>query len=184
VLRKDVLWVGGSAGAAFALLGVLMITGTPRKPLPTENPAWNRGAIGATYVGSQLREIDKAHSSLIISYDLANDTDTDYRLADGPGVLILCRLRADKSLSQEQPVRLSYPVFLPAKQHARIAVEINEPFAWPTEKDPAYGDKVRDFIKRRLENIGEFVVFDEANRRQLELPGAWEALQDSSPANN
>ena len=184
MLRKDVLWVGGSAVAALALVGELMIVGSPRKPSPPEKTVWNQGAIGAVYVGSQLKELDKAHSSLIISYDLENGTDSDYRLSEGPGVMILCRLRGGKSLSQEQPARLSYPVFLPAKQHARLAVEITQPFAWPAERDAAYDAKIRGFVKRRLENIGEFVVFDEANHRQLELPGAWEALQDTPQASD
>ena len=181
MLRKDVLWVGGSASVALALLGVLAVARYPSEPAAGQNAAWSQGAISATFVGSQLKELDKAHSSLIISYDLQNDTDMDYRLTEGLGLLILCRLRGDKSLSQEQPVRLSYPVFLPAKQRARLAVEITQPFAWPAEKDPASEGKIRDFVKRRLENIAAFVVFDEENHRQFELPGAWEGLHASSP---
>lgn len=182
MLRKDVLWVGGSASVALALLGVLAVARYPSEPAPGQNAAWSPGGVSTTFVGSQLKELDRAHSSLIISYDLQNDTDTDYRLTEGPGLLILCRLKGNKSLTQEQPVRLSYPVFLPAKQRARLAVEITQPFAWPAEKDPASDGKIRDFVKRRLENIAAFIIFDEDNHRQFELPGAWEALNDSSPA--
>lgn len=163
------------------MLGVLVFMGPSLKRSPREDSTmWNQAAIRATYVGSQLKEIDSAHSSLIISYDVENGTDSDYRLTDGPGVLILSRLKSDGSLSQEQPIRLSYPVFLPAKQHARLALEITQSFAWPKEEDPASLDKLRNFVRRRLENVGEFVLFDEHDRSQIQLPSAWEELQDAS----
>src|SRR5438034_1393747 len=147
VPRKNLLLIVGFAGAGLLVLIVLMFTGSVFKPWRSEpSNSWNREAIQATYVASQLRQIDKAHSTLVLSYDLENNTDLDYRVADGPGVVILSRLKSDGSLSQEQPIRLGYPVFLPAKQRARIAVEITQPLAWPVQDDPAYEDKLRDFV--------------------------------------
>lgn len=178
---KDVLWVVGSAGVA--LLGITLVTGngTILKRSPRQEPAvWNQGTINAGYIGSQLREIDKTRASLIISYDLENNTDSDYRLADGPNVVILTRLKSDGSYSQDQPIRLSYPVFLPARQHARLAVEITQPFNWPSDTDSGSIEKLRDFVKQRLENVGEFVLFDEASHRQLELPSGWDQLEEVS----
>src|SRR5262249_23495037 len=128
--------------------------------------------IKATYVGSQLKEADKAHATLFISYDLENNTDLDYRLAD-TGVLIMSQLKSNGSLSQEETIRLSYPVFLPARRRVRIAIEDRRPFVWPAEKDPLLEDKLKDFVKQRLENTDKFVLFDEANRCQVELPRAW-----------
>jgi hypothetical protein len=177
-------WVVVSAGAALLLWGAFAVA-PPFKHSPRqEPPAWSQGTIRASYVGSQLKEIDKTRSSLMISYDLENDSDSDYRLTDGPGVIILSRLKSDGSYSQEQPVRLGYPVFVPAKQHARLAIEITQPFTWPAESDPAYLDKMRDFVRRRLEDVGEFVLFDDANHRQLELPSGWAQLQDTSQASD
>jgi hypothetical protein len=143
-------------------------------------PRWNRAAIRAAYVSSQLKEIDKTRASLIISYDLENNTASDYRLANGPSVLILSRMKSGGSLSQEQPVRLSYPVFLPARQQARLALEITQPFSWPAKEDPAGLDKIREFVRHRLENVGDFVLFDEASHGQVELPSAWGALEGMS----
>ena len=178
---KDVLWVVGSAGAA--LLGISLVTGNStlfKRPPRVEPPAWNQGTINAGYIGSQLREIDKTRASLVISYDLENNTDSDYRLADGPSVVILSRLKSDGSYSQDQPIRLSYPVFLPARQHARLAVEITQPFNWPSDTDSGSIEKLRSFVKQRLQNVGEFVLFDEANHRQLELPSGWDQLGEMS----
>jgi hypothetical protein len=183
VPRKNLLLIAGFAGTGLLVLIVLMFTGSVFKPWRSEpSNSWNREAIQATYVASQLRQVDKARSTLVLSYDLENNSDVDYRVADGPGVLILSRLKSDGSLSQEQPIRLSYPVFLPAKQRARIAVEITQPLAWPVQDDPAYEDKLRDFVKQRLANVGAFVLFDESSHRQIELPGAWEELQEAAQA--
>ena len=98
--------------------------------------------------------------------------------------MILSKLKTDGSFSQEEPIRLAYPVFLPAKQHARLAIEITQPFNWPAEKDAGYLDKMRNFVKERLENVGEFVLFDQTNHWQLELPSGWEQLQETSQASD
>ena len=151
-------------------------------PSDTSNKSWNAEAIKASYIASQLKETDKTRSTFILSYDLENKTDLDYRLDAGPGVVILSRLEADGSLSQQEPVRLSYPVFLPAKQHARLAIEIVQPFAWPTADNPAYIDKLREFVKQRLANVHEFVLFDQTSRTEVKLPGVWQELQDTAQA--
>jgi len=180
---KDTLWVVGSAGVALLALSYFTDAGSLLKRSHREQrPTWNQGTISAGYIGTQLREIDKTRSSLIISYDLENNTDSDYRLTDGPGLVILSRLKSDGSFSQEQPIRLSYPVFLPARQHGRLAIEISQPFNWPNEDDSAFLDKMRNFVKQRLENVGEFVLFDQTSHRQLELPSGWDQLQDSPQA--
>lgn len=184
VSRKDALWIAGSAGITLLALALLASTTSFRHSSREERPTWNQRTISAGYVGSQLKQIDKTHSSLIISYDLQNDTDSDYHLADGPSVIILSKLRSDGSYSQEQPIRLAYPVFLPARQHARLAIEITQPFNWPAEEDAGYLDKMRNFIKERLEDVGEFVLFDQNNRWQLELPSGWEELEEPSQASN
>ena len=183
--RKDALWIVGSAAAALLALSLVTGAGTLFRPEHRQVPStWNQGTISAGYIGSQLKEIDKTHSALIISYDLENNTDSDYRLTDGPGVVILSRLKSDGSYSQEQTIRLGYPVFLPARQHARLAIQITQSFNWPAEEDSAYLEKMRDFVKQRLENVGEFVLFDETNHWQLELPSGWEQLQDASQASD
>jgi hypothetical protein len=185
VSRKKWFVIGSSAGAGLFLLVVLIVTGTPGKKQAnastTSTPTgWNREAITASYVASQLRELDETHSSLLLSYELNNETDADYRLAEGPGVVIMGRLRSDGSLSEEQPARLSYPVFLPARQRARMAIEISRSFSWPLANDRWYEDKLRDFVRQSLAPVQEFVVFDVATRCQIELPEAWQELADST----
>jgi hypothetical protein len=183
VPRKKWLMIGVSAGAGLFLLVVLTLSRPAWKRSETAtSKAWNREAVRAAYVASQLREVDKAHSSLIVSYDLNNLTDADYRLTEGSSVVIMGRLTSDGTFSQEEPIRLSYPVFLPARQRARLAIEISRTFTWPVRDDPRYDEKLREFVKQRLAAVGEFVLFDEASHCQIELPGAWKELQDTPQA--
>lgn len=163
---------------AFLTLGRPIFKKPPQEEVRT---GWSRDGIKASYVAAQLREVDRAHSSLILSYDLSNQTDLDYRLSEGPGVVIMSRLKGDGSLSQEESIHLSYPVFLPARQRARLAIEISRAFPWPRE-DSHYEEKLREFVKQRLGDIRGFVLFDEPSHNQIDLPAAWPELQDRTQA--
>src|SRR6266404_602470 len=168
VLGKKALVIGASAGAGFFLVVFLILGGTAFNSSPVKPPgSWNQNAIKATYVGSQLRQIDKSVAALFLSYDLENNTDRDY-LADAPGVVIMSRLKSGNSLSQEELIRLSYPVFLPANQRVRIAIE----------------NKLKDFVKQRLAKVEGFVLFDEVNHCQVELPSAWQELEPDAGVKN
>jgi len=178
VSRKDWVTILGSAGAGLFVLVIWTLFAPAFKhPSKESRKDWNQEAIKAAYVAIQLREVDKTHSSLILSYDLNNLTDLDYRLAESSGAVIMSKLRSDGSLSQEEPVRLSYPVFLPARQHARMAIEISQPFTWPRE-DSHYEERLKEFVKQRLGGVRGFVLFDEASHSQVELPAVWPQLRD------
>jgi hypothetical protein len=177
VPAKRLLVAGSSAVAGLLLLLALTVGGAAlnRGRSGAALKPWNDKALRAKYVGSQLKELDRPFATLTLTYELENMTDVEYHLAEGSGLVIVRKLTTGEVLSQEEPIQLSYPAFLPARQSAAITIEITQPFAWPAEEDPAYDDKLRDFEKERLARIGEFVLVDEANRCQLELPGASEA---------
>ncbi len=179
--KRNFFVITGLAG--LVLLIIFMTTARGFKNWPSETSAsWHPQAIKATYLASQLKETDKTHCTLTLSYDLENNTDFDYRLDEGRELVIQSRLKSDGSLSQQEPIQLSYPVFLPAKQHARLAIEMTERFAWPPDGDPAYIDKLREFVRQRLANVAEFVLFDQASRYEVKLPGAWQELQEGAQA--
>lgn len=177
--RKQLLIISSFAGVL--LLLAILTLGPPifKKPPQEASTGWNREGIRAAYVAAQLREVDKTRSSLILSYDLKNLTDVDYRLTDGAGVVIMSRLKGDGSLSQEESIHLSYPVFLPARQRARLAIEISRAFLWPRE-DSHYEEKLKEFVKQRLGEVRGFVLFDEASHSQIDLPAAWPQLQNGT----
>ena len=48
----------------------------------------------------------------------------------------MSRHKPNGALSSQEQIQLSYPSFLPARQKARIALEITHLFGWPAENDP------------------------------------------------
>ena len=96
--RKELLWIVGSAGITLLALALLAnSTSLFKRSNREEAAAWSQKPISAGYIGSQLKQIDKTRSSLIISYELENNTDSDYHLAEGPGLVILSKLKTDGS---------------------------------------------------------------------------------------
>src|ERR1700739_376205 len=140
--------------------------------------AWNEKAITATYVGAQFREISSKSGTLFLAYSVQNHTDLDYRLANGPSVVLMSRLKPSDALSSQQEIRLSYPTFLPARQKARIALEITYILGRPAENDPFSQDRQNKLgeLFERLTSVQSFVLFDQDNRLQIEFPDAWPEL--------
>jgi N-acetylmuramoyl-L-alanine amidase len=140
--------------------------------------AWNEKAITATYVGAQFREISSKSGTLFLAYSVQNHTDLDYRLANGPSVVLMSRLKPSGALSSQQEIRLSYPTFLPARQKARIALEITYILGRPAENDPFSQDRQNKLgeLFERLTSVQSFVLFDQDNRLQIEFPDAWPEL--------
>jgi hypothetical protein len=145
---------------------------------------WNADAITARYVSTQLKQVDSSNARLLLSYDLENNTNTDYRLAEAPGLVIMSRLQSDGSLSSQEDIRLSYPTFLPAGQRARISLQLTHALEWPPDNDPTLADKLRDFVNQELADVQEFVLFDQTNRRQIEFPRGWQRLTLAFARNN
>jgi hypothetical protein len=176
---------GSVRGNKLPLLAFLLALGLTaailyvRRSGSTPKP-WNSSAITATYVGAQLRELDSGNATVYLAYEVQNHTDSDYQLADGPRALVMSRLRTDSSLSSQEQVRLSYPTFLPARQRARIALEIPSAFNWPADNDPAFQDRLRDLVNQKLTEVQAFVLFDQADRFEIEFPSGWQELKIAS----
>jgi hypothetical protein len=143
---------------------------------------WNSGAITARYIGAQLREIDAGNVTLFLVYELQNYTNSDYRVSDGPDLFFMSRVKPDGSLSSQEQIHLSYPTFLPARQRARFALEIAHPFGWPAENDPQFKDRLKEFFNQWLADVQGFVMFDQADRFQIELPGGWSEFRVATAA--
>jgi len=138
---------------------------------------WNSTAITATYVGAQLRETQPDQAALFLAYELKNNTNADYHLADSPGFVLMSRLQQDGSLSSQEQMRLSYPALVPAGQSARIAIEIRHPFDWPADNDPQLQQKLKAFVNQRVAGVQEFVLFDQPDRVRVALPGGWQEMK-------
>jgi hypothetical protein len=150
---------------------------------PKQQPRdWNTNAIRGIFAGVQVKEIDPTHAQLIFSYDLENATDSEYRLTVGPEVALMEQLKSDGSLRSQDSIRIDSPVFLPAKSRGRVSLQVARPFNWPSQiaagqVGPFTQEKFRSFVAKEVSNVQEFILFDEASRYKIELPGGW---QDSA----
>jgi hypothetical protein len=165
------LGVAGILVFAF-LLGEFSFKNPATKPVQPEIAA----TITATYAGTRLKQADKTHALLLFAYDLENNTVNDYHLADSPDILVMARLKADGALSQTEALNLSYPVVVPSKQTVRVEFQEQYAFLWPSASDPGLDDKLKNFVREKLQNIAGFVLFDDFDRWQVELPSGWAAM--------
>ncbi len=155
---------------------------------PQKQPTgWNSNAIRSTFEGVQIRELDPAHAELIFSYKLENTTNSDYRLPGGPNVAIVAQLKSDGSLKPQDSMRVDSPVFLPARDRARVALSVSRSFNWPSQMvagqvGPVTQGKFRSLLASVVSDVQEFVLFDESARYKIELPGGWQELPSASSA--
>jgi hypothetical protein len=170
--------IGISALAFLVVLVVVM--GRSQRAEISAKPAnpWNSQAVQSTYAGVRVREIDPSNAAVVFLYDLDNKTDTDYQLAKGPGVVVMSRLKFSGSFSSERPVALSAPAFVPANNRTRIALEITEPFSWPTQMDASSQNRFRHLVAREVAGLDGFAVFDKTHRYQIDLPNSWPNLEE------
>ncbi len=153
---------------------------------PQQPELWNSSAIRSSFEGVQVKEIDPTHAALIFSYDLENTTDADYRLANDPKALIMGRLKSNSSLQAEDSIQIDNSIFVPARNRARIALQVSYPFNWPTQMFPGQvgpltQEKFRSFVAGKVADLRGFILFDQAARYQIELPGGWQELQPTAP---
>jgi hypothetical protein len=185
---KNLLIIVAATLSGAALVIILFLVGLDlNSTRARSSQGWKLTAIKASYVHSQLKELDPAHAVLLLTYDLENNTDLDYRLSEhgaSGDVIIMSRLKSDGSLSQEDPMRLAHPVYLPARQRVRISIEILHSLQWPAPGDAALDDKLKELVKQRLSNVASFVLFDEADRCQVELPRAWNFVASAARASD
>lgn len=149
-----------------------------RTQAPDPN-AWKADGIRASFVGMQVRELNSANSVIVFYFDLENTSTADFRLANGSNLIVMSRLKSDGSLSSENHPRLEDSVFIPAKNRTRIAISFTRPFAWPASSESVDAG-VRQFAAQSVENLEGFVLFDQLNHAQIELPGSWQKLREAA----
>lgn len=173
-----------------AAVGVIFfaLSKPPKQVTAQKQPqSWNSNAIRSSFEGVQIREIDPAHAEVVFSYDLENTTDSDYLLGAGPNVVVLTQLKSDGSLKPQDLFRIHSPVFLSAKNRARVALSASQPFNWPSQMiagqiGPITQGKFRSLVGGIVSEVQEFVLIDEVARYKIELPGDWQELPPASVA--
>jgi hypothetical protein len=181
--KKTVVWVAWSAAGVCAAALILYSLAVHRFAGGDGAPdSWNSAAIRGTLAAVRVRELDPTHAAVIFFYDLDNRTDTDYRLSNGPNVVIMSRLQSSGILSSDQQITLDAAAFVPAKNRTRIALEISHAFEWPAQRDQAAERQLRQFVSSEVSGLAGFVLFDQGTRYQIELATSSPELATGSAA--
>jgi hypothetical protein len=191
--RLVLVAAGFGGGFAFVLASTVGIwiwyQGRPTKPKP-----WNTHAIIATFdnpeIGSGEPEGPNGQfrpEIIILHYTLENTTDVDYHMPPQEQLELDGRLKREKSLTATRDVATldKGQVFIPANQ--RRLFNLNLIYAGsesPTESfgpDPKTKEEHRrrvkliaDYVRKEYSNLDGFVLFDNTNRYQINLPNGWD----------
>jgi hypothetical protein len=178
---------GGFAVVIASMVGVwVWYHGRPTKPKPLDAKA-----ILATY---QYPDIESGEfegpngtriDTIVVYYTLENTTDVDYHMPPQDQLEVDGRLKLEKSLTL--PLTSSRgssllkldeeQVFIPAKQRRWFVVHLNN---WvlpkrfgPSEEHSKRRKLIEDYMKKEFYDFDGFVVFDSANRYEIDLPSGW-----------
>jgi hypothetical protein len=180
VHTKKIIWIGTIVCATLLVLAVAVGRYSRPSTAASASSPWNPHAIEGTLAGVHVSEIDPTHAAVVFLYDLDNRTGSDYKLSKGPNIVIMSRLKSTNSLSSDDPADIESSAFLPAGNRARIALQVVQPFSWPSRKDAAAEKNFRDLVAGRVAGLRGFVLFDQASRYQIELPAEIPELEQST----
>jgi hypothetical protein len=148
--------------------GFLWYQSRPKPPKP-----WNTEAIVVkdppTFAPSSN------YKSMEFLYFAENKTNVDYHIVNNSKIKIMVRYLDDSwtpPLTTEDQ-HLELPVFIPANQKSPLIFSLvvpGIPERTKSETDELYHERLRTYCEEHLGAIGKFVLFDEGNRYQINLP--------------
>jgi hypothetical protein len=191
--------VGFSVGAGFGLVLVIVGFFVWRNSRPASLLPWNKSAIKASMVNFDVLDLypvpDAEHTNpfpeadVSYEFDVQNTTDADYTLApprktviamqklkssgtliDGSG-LVWRTLKGTEEIGGSETY-VDKPILLPPGQAVRVVFILSYQFfdaSTPSNKTPPEGQLER-FGRDQSKNIGGFVLLDQVNHYQIELP--------------
>jgi len=169
---------GAGAGLTVAIFLGLFVwyKSRPVKPKP-----WDHGAIIAQF----YRVSTEGDSKLEFEYVLQNKTDKDYELQTFSAPKVAAKLEDTKSLAgfaNQDQFSIKLPIFVPAHENTRISItlpsygfssQIRLTNSSSDEERKKYYAAVEAHVARKMSNLDGFVLFDESNRYEIELPNGW-----------
>ena len=173
---KKWFWRSAGFGAGFAILLVMLIGGwawyisRPARPKP-----WNTKAIKASYDELSAQNTDKDIQAYF-GYILENDTDTDYKISDS--VKIMSRNSHDAL--DDIGTWIRFDNFVPAHQKAKVGFTVMVGDIFDSAKAKDNDKELIHTVGSWVSGIKSFVVFDEENRYEIELPSGWSPYVDIS----
>jgi len=179
---KRLFLIGASVGAGFALMLALIVGGVicyNSRPKPVK--PWDTSALKATY---DYVDTEGENKTLVFHYIIENATRVDYKLESADNVVLASRIQHSNSLSVERDenvLKIEWPVFIPAGQRVTLALHVGYPYPGKVESFAEmtsnelenYRKAVAHHVSEKLPNLNGFVLFDQTNRYQVNLPKGW-----------
>jgi hypothetical protein len=163
--------LGTALGLVVLVGGFLWYQSRPRPPKP-----WNTAALA-------VKEPPSFHSGdhehLEFNYSVQNTTNFDYQIVSDEKVKVVARYK-DGTLStplSTEVRHLELPVFIPANQKGQLTFSVGLtgiPERKASESDEQYHEQLRAYCEDHLARVANFVLFDEPNRYEIDLP-RWSA---------
>jgi hypothetical protein len=164
----------GSAVAGGIIIGAcLWWTSRPIKPKP-----WNSKAITASFE-RLMTEGDE--NTYVFVYTLQNNTDFDYRVTGATELHLAAKLRQQNEFSfdDSQNLTTDYPIYVPAMSRVRFRLHVKYPYPVKENLDASEDEKadwytnICRYVVKELSNLNGFVIVDDAERYQIDLPDGW-----------
>lgn len=160
-------------GIGFALMSALLIAGVywytsrPARPKP-----WMTNVIVAA--DSPGFGVSKDGQNIVFSYTLHNQGTSDYRLDSSSDIQFFAREKDGTLLSPltDPTKHIELPVFIPAKQKSMLQLLLpfpSVPKRAPSESDSTFHERIRAYLEHNYGDLGGFVIFDPANRYEIDL---------------
>ncbi len=174
---KRLVIIGISFGMGFAVTLSIIIGAFfwhQSRPRP-----WNTKAIIAIYDHVDTEGVD---NNFVFYYTLHNATEYDYKISNLSDVITMAVLKKQNSLSgspNDEFFKPDCPIFIPVKQRIRFAIHLKHPFdnklkeGATKEERKKYREYLEKYADEQFSNLGGFVLFDEANRYQINLACGW-----------
>jgi hypothetical protein len=179
--RPLLIGVGWGIGTALGLVvlggAVFWYTSRPTAPVPPK--PWDATAIKAEY---DAADTEGNNNDIAVYYTLENTTAFDYRTSDATNVTLTAKLlrQNELSISEESPIIIDYPIFVPAKKRMRFRVHLNYPYPVKQKSsDPnleerkSYRAGLEKYMSEELGNLDGFDLLDESSRYEIIFPAGW-----------
>lgn len=140
--------------------------------LPPTQP-WDTKAFSAVLSGIEVWEDSHEgpianNGTVEFTYIIENHLSKDYS-TDGSSIVAMMR-QPDGLVNTEDVIHVKYPIFIPSGQKVAVIIGITyHRSIGAIDKDT----DLRKTVRENLPKLSGFLLFDQINRYQIELPKDW-----------
>jgi hypothetical protein len=144
---------------------------------PVPQKPWDTNAITASFL---LVDSIGDDNHLRFVYILENHTNQDYRVNTALLLLSIVVRTQDSLLGGKHVNFADEEMFLPAKQHAEVKIELtayhytgDKPKSDNADDRRKYHEAVKKYVNDTITQLNGFAAFDDVNRYRINFPNGW-----------